>query len=52
MEKRAIILSVLGLQITVLFGFLSLTAQIGAIVWTDVVFMGLGVLVTVFALVS
>lgn len=52
MENRDIVISVLGLQITVLFGILSLTAQIGSIVWTDVMYMGIGVLVTIFALVS
>lgn len=52
MKTRDIIISVLGLQITVLFGILSLIGQIGSVIWTEVMYMGIGVLVTIFALVS
>lgn len=52
MDSKNIILAILGLQITVLFGILSLIGQVGTVIWGEVMYMGIGVAVTAFAAIS
>lgn len=52
MDDESVIVAILGLQITVLFGILSLMGHIGTVIWVEVMYMGIGVLVTIFALFS
>ena len=51
MNERNIIVAILGLQITVFFGILSVLGQGGTIFWQEVMYMAVGVVVTAAALV-
>lgn len=51
MGNKNIVVAILGFQITVLFGILSLISQIGTVIWGEVLYMGIGVLVTIFAVI-
>ena len=51
MGNRDIVVAILGLQITILFGIMSLVGQIGTVFWEEVFYMAIGVVVTASAIV-
>jgi hypothetical protein len=52
MSDTYVIYAILGLQITVLFGILLIISRVGTIIWGEVYYLLLGVVVTGFALLA
>lgn len=51
MSDKSLVIAILGFQITVVFGVLALISQMGTVIWGEVAYMGIGILVTISAVI-